>query len=170
MDAVIASHGGSCGAGLSCQGFDGNTLIRDRLLATDSKPSQALLVDTKGFPMNRSIWIAALIVPLSLVACDRPTVVTSPALVAVPGPAVEVPGPAVAVPGPAGPQGATGMQGNDGNTGAMGSQGIEGSKGNTGAMGSQGMEGSKGNKGDAGKSGDGTTVIVVPPAASAPTN
>jgi hypothetical protein len=32
------------------------------------------------------------------------------------------------------------------------------------------MEGSKGNKGDAGKSGDGTTVIVVPPAASAPTN
>ena len=158
MDAVIASHGGSCGAGLSCQGFDGNTLIRDRLLATDSKPSQALLVDTKGFPMNRSIWIAALIVPLSLVACDRPTVVTSPALVAVPGPAVEVPGPAVAVPGPAGPQGATGMQGNEGNTG------------NTGATGTQGMEGNKGNKGDTGRSGDSTTVIVVPPAASAPTN
>src|ERR1019366_5026204 len=146
MDAVIASHGGSCGAGLSCQGFDGNTLIRDRLLATDSKPSQALLVDTKGFPMNRSIWIAALIVPLSLVACDRPTVVTSPALVAVPGPAVavpgpavEVPGPAVAVPGPAGPQGATGIQGNEGNTG---------NTGNTGATGTQGMEGNKGNKGD----------------------
>jgi hypothetical protein len=161
MDAVIASHGGSCGAGLSCQGFDGNTLIRDRLLATDSKPSQALLVDTKGFPMNRSIWIAALIVPLSLVACDRPTVVTSPALVAVPGPAVEVPGPAVAVPGPAGPQGATGIQGNEGNTG---------NTGNTGATGTQGMEGNKGNKGDTGRSGDSTTVIVVPPAASAPTN
>src|SRR5664280_1033367 len=140
---------------LCCQGFDGNTLIRDRLLATDSKPSQALLVDTKGFPMNRSIWIAALIVPLSLVACDRPTVVTSPALVAVPGPTVEVPGPAVAVPGPAGPQGATGIQGNEGNTGATGSPG---------------MEGNKGNKGDTGRSGDSTTVIVVPPAASAPTN
>src|ERR1019366_3099634 len=141
MDAVIASHGGSCGAGLSCQGFDGNTLIRDRLLATDSKPSQALLVDTKGFPMNHSIWIAALLVPLSLVACDRPTVVnTPPAPVAVPGPVVAVPGPVVAVPGPAGPQGATGMQGNDGNTGATGSQGMNG------------------NKGDTGRSGDGTTV------------
>src|ERR1019366_8510806 len=147
MDAVIASHGGSCGAGLSCQGFDGNTLIRDRLLATDSKPSQALLVDTKGLPMNRSIWTAALIVPLSLVACDRPTVVTSPAL--------------VAVPGPAGPQGATGIQGNEGNTG---------NTCNTGATGTQGMEGTKGNKGDTGRSGDSTTVIVVPPAASAPTN
>src|SRR5664280_952274 len=123
---------------LCCQGFDGNTLIRDRLLATDSKPSQALLVDTKGFPMNRSIWIAALIVPLSLAACDRPTVVNAPPAlvavpgptVAVPGPTVEVPGPAVAVPGPAGPQGATGIQGNEGNTG---------NTGNTGATGTQGM-------------------------------
>ena len=149
MDAVIASHGGSCGAGLSCQGFDGNTLIRDRLLATDSKPSQALLVDTKGFPMNRSIWIASLLIPLSLAACDRPTVVNAPPTL------VAVPGPAVAVPGPAGPQGATGIQGNEGTTGATGSQG---------------MEGNKGNKGDTGRSGDSTTVIVVPPAASAPTN
>jgi len=152
--AVFAvAHWGSCDARLCCQGPDGNTLIRDRLLATDSKPFQALPVDTKGFPMNRSIWIAALLVPLSLVACDRPTVVNAPpTLVAVPGPAVAVPGPAVAVPGPAGPQGATGMQGNDGNTGATGSQGMDG------------------NKGDTGRSGDGTTVVVVRPAASAPTN
>lgn len=162
--AVLAvAHRDFFDARLCCQGPDGNTLIRDRLLATDSKPFQALPVDTKGFPMNRSIWIAALLVPLSLAACDRPTIVNAPPtlvpvpgpVVAVPGPVVAVPGPAVAVPGPAGPQGATGMQGNDGNTGATGSQG---------------MDGSKGNKGDTGRSGDGTTVVVVRPAASAPTN
>lgn len=55
---------------------------------------------------------------------------------------VTVPVP-VAVPGPAGPQGATGDTGNTGNTG------------NTGAT---------------GKPGDGTTVIVVAPAASTPSN
>ena len=58
---------------------------------------------------------------------------------------VAVPVP-VAVPGPAGPQGATGETGNTGYTGATG---------NTGAT---------------GKTGDGTTVIVVAPAASAPAN
>jgi hypothetical protein len=56
---------------------------------------------------------------------------------------VTVPVP-VAVPGPAGPQGATGDQGNQGN------------QGNTGAAGATG------------KAGEGTTVIVMPPAASAP--
>lgn len=45
-----------------------------------------------------------------------------------------------AVPGPAGPQGATGSQG------------------------------TAGSAGETGKTGDSTTVIVVPPAASAPTN
>ena len=64
-----------------------------------------------------------------------------PAVVAVPVP--------VAVPGPAGPQGATGETGNTGNTG------YTGATGNTGAT---------------GKTGDGTTVIVVAPAASAPAN
>ena len=58
----------------------------------------------------------------------------------------------VAVPGPAGPQGTPG------NTGAQGTQG------NTGA---QGMSG---DQGATGKPGEGTTVIVVPPAASAPAN
>ena len=67
-----------------------------------------------------------------------------PTVVAVPVP--------VAVPGPAGPQGATGETGNTGNTGYTGSTGATG---NTGAT---------------GKPGDGTTVIVVAPAASAPAN
>lgn len=64
-----------------------------------------------------------------------------PTMVAVPVP--------VAVPGPAGPQGATGETGNTGNTG------YTGATGSTGAT---------------GKTGDGTTVIVVAPAASAPAN
>ena len=51
---------------------------------------------------------------------------------------VAVPATPVAVPGPAGPQGATGNQGSDGS------------------------------KGETGKPGDGTTVVVMPPAASAP--
>ena len=65
---------------------------------------------------------------------------------------INVPATPVAVPGPAGPQGATGNQGNDGSKGATGTQGMEGSKGETG------------------KTGSGTTLIVVPPAASAPAN
>lgn len=56
---------------------------------------------------------------------------------------VNVPPPSAGVPGPAGPQGTTGATGN---------------------------QGSDGNQGATGKSGDGTTVIVVPPAASAPAN
>lgn len=52
---------------------------------------------------------------------------------------VNAPAAPVAVPGPAGPQGATGNQGSDGS------------------------------KGETGKPGDGTTVIVPPPA-SAPAN
>jgi len=59
---------------------------------------------------------------------------------------VKVPATPVAVPGPAGPPGATGDQG------ATGSQGGTGSQGATG------------------KPGEGTTLIVIPPAASAPTN
>ena len=53
----------------------------------------------------------------------------------------------VAVPGPAGPTGGTGA------TGATGGTGGTGATGDTGAT---------------GKPGDSTTVIVVPPAASAP--
>lgn len=77
--------------------------------------------------MNRSMLISALFSALSLVACDRPTVVNVPATPA-------------ATPGPAGPQGATGNQGTTGSVGATG------------------------------KTGDSTTLIVVPPAASAPAN
>jgi len=91
--------------------------------------------------MNHSILISALFGALALAACDKPTVVNVP-----------VP---VAVPGPAGPQGATGSTGNTGNTGATGS---------TGAMGNDGSQGATG------KTGSGTTLIIVPPAASAPAN
>lgn len=78
--------------------------------------------------MSRFLMIGAVCATLTLVACDKPTVVNTP-------PAT------VVVPGPAGPTGATG------NTGATGSTGSTGA---TGAA------------------GDGTTVIVLPPAASAP--
>lgn len=80
--------------------------------------------------MNHSLLAAALLVTVSLAACDKPTV-------------VNVPPPAVGEPGPAGPQGATGATGN---------QGVDGNKGTPGAP------------------GDNTTVIVLPPAASAPAN
>ena len=61
-------------------------------------------------------------------------------------PVVVVPPAPVAVPGPAGPQGPTGNTGNTGNTGGTGEQGVSG------------------------KPGTDTTVIIVPPAASAPSN
>ena len=61
---------------------------------------------------------------------------------------VNVPPPApMAVPGPAGPTGATGSTGSTGSTGQPGDTGATGATGRTGS---------------------GTTVIVVPPAASAP--
>lgn len=90
--------------------------------------------------MNRSIVISGLLGVLSLAACDKtPTVVNVPATT-------------VAVPGPAGPQGATGSQGETGYQGATGKQGEEGYQGATGSQ------------GETGKPGDATTVIVVPPA------
>ncbi|MBT9594763.1 MAG: collagen-like protein [Vitreoscilla sp.] len=58
----------------------------------------------------------------------------------------------VAVPGPTGATGATGTEGATGATGTQGATGTEGAKGTTG------------------QPGEGTTVIVVPPAASAPSN
>lgn len=63
-----------------------------------------------------------------------------PAVVTVPAPEP------VAVPGPPGPAGATGSQGSTGSTGATGDTGATG------------------------QSGTGTSVIVAPPAASAPAN
>ena len=96
--------------------------------------------------MKQNLIISALLatLTLTLAACDRP----APTV-------VSVPGPAVVVPGPAGPQGAPG------NTGSTGSTGNTGNTGNTG---SPGMSGSDGAKGEPGKSGDGTTVIITPPA------
>ena len=93
--------------------------------------------------MNPSKFLLLLSAAAALAACDR----TPTAVIAVPTPAPGV------VPGPPGPQGATGSTGNTGNTGSQGNQGNDGLKGNTG---------------NTGKPGEGTTVIVVPPAASAP--
>lgn len=67
--------------------------------------------------MNHTLLLSALLATLSLAACDRPTVITVPVPVAVPGPA-----------GPAGPVGATGSQGS---TGYQGNQGNQGNDGNT---------------------------------------
>ncbi len=93
--------------------------------------------------MKHSILMLALLATLGLAACDNKSDV------------IYVPPPAAGPAGPAGPTGETGSTGNTGNTG------------NTGSMGSPGLDGSKG---EAGRPGDGTTVIVVPPSASAPAN
>jgi Collagen triple helix repeat (20 copies) len=93
--------------------------------------------------MNRTLILLPFLFAPLLGACDRNVV------------AVPVP---VAVPGPAGPTGATGATGNTGNTG------------NTGATGGTGDTGATGSTGDRGRPGNGTTVVVIPPAASGPTN
>ena len=74
---------------------------------------------------------------IALTGCDRPSVVTTPAVVTVPGPA-----------GPAGPSGTSGSTGMTGSTGATGMAGSTGADGKTGATGS------------------GAVVIVPTPAAS----
>lgn len=73
--------------------------------------------------MKYTLLISAVIATLSLVACERETVVT-------PAPAT------VVVPGPAGPTGATGDQGATGGQGATGSTGDQGATGATGNTGS----------------------------------
>lgn len=47
---------------------------------------------------------------------------------------------------------------------------VPGPAGTPGATGATGMSGSDGMKGDTGKSGSGTTINVIPPAASAASN
>ena len=102
----------------------------------------------KEQPMKLSKLLLLLSAAAALSACDRP----SPTV-------VNVPPPAGVVPGPPGPQGATGSTGSTGSTGNTGSQGNQGN---------DGLKGNQGNTGNTGKPGEGTTVIVVPPAASAP--
>lgn len=89
--------------------------------------------------MKNIIFPAALIAlaTLTLAACDRPTVVNTPA---------------VAVPGPAGPTGATGNTGSTGSTGTAGSTGATGATGDTGSTGTQGQRGATG----------GDTVVIMP--------
>jgi hypothetical protein len=68
--------------------------------------------------MKRSIMISALVIALSLAACDQgPTVVNVP------------------VPGPPGPIGATGSEGAQGSQGDTGAKGTSGNKGETGKSG-----------------------------------
>lgn len=98
--------------------------------------------------MNRTILISALFAALFLTACDKPTVVN------VPAETIVVPGPA----GPAGTDGAKGDSGVKGNTGDSGVQGDAGVQGDTGATGDVGLQGNDG------KTGEGTTVIITPPA------
>ena len=89
--------------------------------------------------MKNIIFPAALIAlaTLTLAACDRPTVVNTPA---------------VAVPGPAGPTGATGNTGSTGSSGTAGSTGATGATGDTGSTGTQGQRGATG----------GDTVVIMP--------
>ena len=110
--------------------------------------------------MNPSQLLLVLFAASAVTACDRP----SPTVVNVPAPTPQV------VPGPPGPQGATGNQGNQGNQGNDGLKGSAGAQGSTGNTGSTGSTGRTGSTGSAGRPGEGTTVIVLPPAASAPTN
>jgi hypothetical protein len=93
--------------------------------------------------MNHTLLISTLLATLALAACDKPTVVNVPP----------------AAPGPAGPQGEAGSPGEEGSQGATGYQGAEGAQGETGY---QGTEGAQGETGETGRTGDGTTVIVVP--------
>jgi hypothetical protein len=67
----------------------------------------------------RYLIVAAALSALALSACDRPTVVSTPA-------------PVVVAPGPAGPQGAQGAPAEKGATGATGMTGAEGAKGEKG--------------------------------------
>jgi len=93
--------------------------------------------------MKYSMIFSAVLVALTLSACEKPAVVT-PTVVTVP------------VPGPVGPTGATGASGLSGPTGAAG---LTGSTGGTGATGSTGGTGATGEPGKTG----GDTVVVIPP-------
>ena len=140
----------------SCRRLKLFPVNRVRPLRT-TKPVMAAA--TKKDSMKLSTLTLALLLPLALVACEKSTP---------PAPVV------IGVPGPAGATGATGNTGNTGNTGSAGTTGSTGSTGDTGARGTTGStgatgsQGSEGTQGAPGSSGAGTTVIVVPPAASAP--
>jgi hypothetical protein len=121
----------------------------------------------EGIFMKYSVMFSAVLMALTLSACDRPTVAAPVQVVTVP------------VPGPAGPTGATGSTGAAGYTGAAGSTGntgATGSTGNTGATGYTGRTGATGSTGDTGATGStgdtgaqgqrgrtgGDTVVIVP--------
>ena len=93
--------------------------------------------------MKVSIVFSAVLMALTLGACDWRPVAATPAVVVVPGPTV---------PGPAGATGATGATGSTGDTGAKGYTGYTGATGSTGETGATG---------DRGKTG-GDTIVIVP--------
>jgi hypothetical protein len=82
--------------------------------------------------MNHAVLFSAVLMALTLGACDRPN----------PNPSI-----VVTTPGPAGAPGATGATGSTGSTGYTGSTGATGATGDTGKKGETGGD---------------TTVIVVP--------
>jgi hypothetical protein len=94
--------------------------------------------------MNQYILITLMLATLGLAACDKPTVVNVP--------------PPESIPGPAGEQG---VQGNQGDTGVRGIPGNDGR---------QGYQGESGVQGDTGEAGEDSTVIVMPPDSSTPSN
>ena len=102
--------------------------------------------------MRYSILFTAVLAALSLSACEKATVVTTPASTA-PAPTV------IAVPGP---PGATGDKGAAGGTGATGDTGATGGTGATGYTGATGSTGAEGLQGERGKSSGGSTVVIVP--------
>lgn len=101
--------------------------------------------------MKNSMVLSAVLVALTLSACEKQPTVVVPAV--------------VTVPGPAGPTGATGSSGQTGSTGSAGATGDTGAVGNTGDTGATGSAGGTGAKGEPGKTG-GDTIVVIPPAPS----
>jgi hypothetical protein len=79
-----------------------------------------LFKQSKGIKMKYSTAFAAALMALALTACEKPTTVVTPAVIAVPGPA-----------GPAGATGDTGATGSTGSTGSTGATGEAGKGGST---------------------------------------
>ena len=94
--------------------------------------------------MKNTILLTALVLGVSLTACDKTTVDKTPDTVIVPVPIT-------------GPAGATGETGAAGERGASGQSGDEGIQGKPGKMGDEGIQG------EPGKPGGNTTIIVPPP-------
>ena len=96
--------------------------------------------------MKNSILLTAIVLGLSLTACDKTTVDKTPDTVIVPVPIT-------------GPAGATGETGEKGAAGQSGDEGVQGQPGQTG---------DEGIKGEPGKPGGDTTIVIPPPVVNMP--